>query len=253
MDPGHCQTYRIVGHVGTICRELAGQSRSLPTFLSRADWLQSFNQLGSRLKDVLDSEVNADGQLTECWVGASIGEHLPDNGSVFIGNSLPVRLIDLFSSSPLPKVFTNRGASGIDGLLATATGCAEGSRSPMVLVVGDLSFLHDLNSLQLARKLKTPMVILLLNNDGGGIFNLLPLDQSREFARDYFLTPHGLDAVHAAAMFKLPYYNPRHRDDFVEVLAEALHYDGCTLIEVKTASGEAATQISRAIRLAEEL
>ena len=182
---------------------------------------------------------------------------IPDNGSLFVGNSLPVRLMDMFSSRRSHGVYTNRGASGIDGLMATAAGCSTATRQPLVLLIGDVSFLHDLNSLQLVRNMDAPMVIVLLNNDGGGIFNLLPLakdDSSvQSSAREYFTTPHGLDARHAAAMFGIEYENPGTTEVFRQMVEESLQRSGCTLIEVKTVPGEAARDISRMIALVEEL
>ena len=123
-----------------------------------------------RITTAIQQQFEQEQSLSEGWIGASLARLLPEDSGLFLGNSLPVRLVDTFSSGRLKHVYTNRGASGIDGLTATAAGCATASGKPLVFVVGDLSFLHDLNSLALARKVKTPFVIILLNNDGGGMF-----------------------------------------------------------------------------------
>ncbi|MDP0590054.1 MAG: thiamine pyrophosphate-dependent enzyme [Candidatus Endonucleobacter bathymodioli] len=115
------------------------------------------------------------GALTEVWIGVNIGSLLPVDCDLFVGNSLPVRLLDAFPKSHISDVYTNRGASGIDGLVATASGCAMASGKCFVAIIGDMSFLHDLNSLALSRKVKSPFVVIVLNNDGGGVFNRLPL------------------------------------------------------------------------------
>lgn len=256
MDTGHCQTYRMVGNIGNICKRLT-LTRNALTLPVMTGWPQEIHQAGRSLAHQLQELVNAEPALTECWVGSVLSGLLPEETQLFIGNSLPIRLMDMLSSSQGPGIFTNRGASGIDGLLATAAGCARGTGKPLVLLLGDLSFLHDLNSLQLVRNMPAPMAIILLNNDGGGIFSLLPLAQddspAQAQAAEYFTTPHGLDAQHAAAMFGLDYRQPADHASFQRELGHALQSSGCTLIEVKTAAGEAARQIGQMIRLVEVL
>ena len=256
MDTGHCQTYRMVGNIGKICQRLTFTRKAF-TLPTATEWLQDIQKAGQSLARQLKEQINAEPALTECWIGSELSGLLPEDTQLFIGNSLPVRLMDMFSSCQSSGVFTNRGASGIDGLLATAAGCARGAGKPLALLIGDLSFLHDLNSLQLVRNMPAPMAVVLLNNDGGGIFSLLPLAQddspARKQATEYFTTPHGLDAQHAAAMFGLDYRQPVDQASFQQALGHALQSSGCTLIEVKTAAGEAAHQIGQMIRLVEKL
>ena len=256
MDTGHCQTYRMVGNIGKICQRLTF-TRNAFDMTTEPDWSRSLNDCGHAIARQVQEHINSHKQLTESWVGSALSRMLPAPTQLFVGNSLPIRLMDMFSSSQSSGIYTNRGASGIDGLLATAAGCAAGTEKPLVLLIGDLSFLHDLNSLQLVRNMNTLMVIVLLNNDGGGIFSLLPLAKgdvvASQQATDYFTTPHGLEARHAAAMFGLDYCQPDSRESFTQALAEGLNTPGCTLVEVKTAAGEAAHQIGQMIRLVEEL
>lgn len=254
MDTGHCQTYRMVGNIGRTCHQLV-QVHSASDAPLQSHWQENFRAAGLQIANQCRRQQQ--NTLSESWVGAHLSDMIPDNGSLFIGNSLPVRLMDMFSSRRSHGVYTNRGASGIDGLVATAAGCSAATGLPLVLLIGDVSFLHDLNSLQLVRNLKAPMVIVLLNNDGGGIFNLLPLakkDSSvKRSAREYFTTPHGLDARHAAAMFGIEYENPGTTEAFRQVVGQSLQRPGCTLVEVKTVPGEAARDISQMIALVEEL
>ena len=256
MDTGHCQTYRMVGDIGKTCQRLIF-TRNAFSLKPESGWRQDIYDCGRVIARQLKEKIYRDEALTECWVSSELSHLLPAQTNLFIGNSLPIRLVDMFSASLTSSIYTNRGASGIDGLLATAAGCARGSDQPLVLLIGDLSFLHDLNSLQLVRHLPAPMAIILLNNDGGGIFSLLPLAQDDAIATrqatDYFTTPHGLDARHGAAMFGLEYCQPEDRNSFKQALADALQSPGCTLIEVKTAAGDAAHQIGQMIRLVEEL
>jgi 2-succinyl-5-enolpyruvyl-6-hydroxy-3-cyclohexene-1-carboxylate synthase len=151
-----------------------------------------------------------------------------------LGNSMPIRLFDnyLFSTNA-DTIVTNRGASGIDGLVATTAGYAEGSANPMTLVIGDLSLLHDLNSLALLKQLTTPLKIIVLNNDGGGIFDRLPSAELHDVHEKYFTTPHGLKFKNAAAMFELNYASVDNNSKLEEVYSEAAKDSNNWLIELK--------------------
>jgi len=147
---------------------------------------------------------------------------------------MPVRDLDTFAvadGAPIP-VAANRGASGIDGTVATAAGLARGLERPVTLLIGDLALLHDLNSLALLRGL--PVVVVVLNNDGGAIFSFLPVARHEAFFEPYFGTPQGLSFEHAAAMFGLGYEYPRTVSDFVETYRAARDRSRPTLIEVRT-------------------
>ena len=131
-------------------------------------------------------------------------------------------------------VAANRGASGIDGTIATATGFARGLGRTVTLIVGDLAFLHDLNSLRLVQDLSAPLVIVVLNNDGGGVFSFLPIAGEPDVFERYFATPHGMTFEHAAAMFGLHYAEPSSAGAFVHAYDEARRRRESTLIEVRT-------------------
>ena len=160
------------------------------------------------------------------------------DGTIFYGSSMPIRDADVFALHP-PKgwsVGSNRGASGIDGLLATAVGHALVSEQPVVAFVGDVSMLHDLNSLQLAASVATPLVIVLLNNDGGGIFRYLPIAKNAavtplEFAQ-CFTTPHGRSFALIAKAFGLACETPTTRAALSKAVVKALRRGGATMIEV---------------------
>ncbi|MFL5991206.1 MAG: thiamine pyrophosphate-dependent enzyme, partial [Rubrobacteraceae bacterium] len=129
-------------------------------------------------------------------------------------------------------IVANRGASGIDGTVATAAGYARGSGSPITLLIGDLALLHDLNALAMLRDL--PAVVVVLNNDGGAIFSFLLIARYNEFFEPYFGTPHGVSFEHAAAMFYLDYQHPRSATEFVETYRAACARNTPALIEVRT-------------------
>ncbi len=133
-----------------------------------------------------------------------------DKKAFFLGTSMPVREADWFF---FPKTgcafFSNRGLSGIDGNLATAAGLAEGLQSPLVAFVGDLTALHDLNSLQLIERSRFPITLVISNNGGGGIFSHLAVKNAPRF-QELFAFEHSIEFQNAAAMFKLPYFRMTH-------------------------------------------
>lgn len=169
-------------------------------------------------------------------------------GQLFVGNSMPARLMDMLGEPGKgpSRVMTNRGASGIDGLIATAFGFAQSvepdSDEPTTLLIGDLSALHDLNSLALLGKGSRPLVVILLNNDGGSIFRMLPVPTGDRLLETYYCLPHGLHFEHAAAMFGLAYRAPTTLAEFEQAYAAALE-KGVTLIEIKVPSAEVAEDL----------
>ncbi|ELC7281613.1 2-succinyl-5-enolpyruvyl-6-hydroxy-3-cyclohexene-1-carboxylic-acid synthase [Aeromonas veronii] len=169
-------------------------------------------------------------------------------GQLFVGNSMPARLMDMLGETGKgpSRVMTNRGASGIDGLIATAYGFAQsiepGSDEPTTLLLGDLSALHDLNSLALLSKASRPLVVILLNNDGGSIFRMLPVPTEGELLESYYRLPHGLSFEHASAMFGLAYRAPTTLPEFERDYRAALQH-GVTLIEIRVPSEQVADDL----------
>ena len=143
--------------------------------------------------------------LDEPFEGApfpALAAALPDGATLWAGNSMPVRDMDgwLPSTERAITVRSNRGANGIDGVVSTALGSAAVATGPVALVVGDLSFLHDLNALVAAKLHGLSATIVLVNNDGGGIFSFLPQGTASipgaglpERYEELFGTPHGID------------------------------------------------------------
>ncbi|ANB67451.1 2-succinyl-5-enolpyruvyl-6-hydroxy-3-cyclohexene-1-carboxylic-acid synthase [Aeromonas veronii] len=169
-------------------------------------------------------------------------------GQLFVGNSMPARLMDMLGETGKgpSRVMTNRGASGIDGLIATAYGFAQSleqdSDEPTTLLLGDLSALHDLNSLALLSKASRPLVVILLNNDGGSIFRMLPVPTEGELLESYYRLPHGLSFEHAAAMFGLAYRAPTTLLEFEQDYCAALQHS-VTLIEIRVPSEQVADDL----------
>jgi len=173
------------------------------------------------------------------------------HGTLFHGSSMPIRDADFLAIAPPAgwETASNRGASGIDGLIASATGHAVASAEPVVAILGDVSTLHDLNSLQLAAQVETPLVLVVLNNDGGGIFRYLPIARHEDVFEACFTTPHGLSFAPIAKSFGLATESPRTRAALAKAMSRALRRGGTTVIEIactRESSEECRARVAKA-------
>jgi 2-succinyl-5-enolpyruvyl-6-hydroxy-3-cyclohexene-1-carboxylate synthase len=165
-------------------------------------------------------------------------ENLPAGGLLVLGNSLPVRLVDAFVPATAARlgVASQRGANGIDGLVAGAAGSALAAGCPTLLLLGDVSLAHDLGGLAAARLVRTPLALVVIDNGGGRIFEQLPVaklwDQEPAQA-ELWLTPPRLAFEHAAALFDLPYAAPGDGAELRTTLATAFERRGATLVHVR--------------------
>ncbi|OLQ94348.1 2-succinyl-5-enolpyruvyl-6-hydroxy-3-cyclohexene-1-carboxylic-acid synthase [Vibrio ponticus] len=184
-------------------------------------------------------------QLTELALATSL-TNLPNDTHVFLGNSLFVRMVDMFGQLD-SEVYSNRGASGIDGLVATAAGTVRIKDKPSVLYIGDTSLLYDLNSLALFTHQTSPCVIVVTNNDGGAIFDLLPVPQAQK--QSLYQMPHGYQFVAAAQQFKLEYCLANTLVEYQTVVEQHLTQGrGCLLVEVQTPPEQASQHIKAVIQ-----
>jgi 2-succinyl-5-enolpyruvyl-6-hydroxy-3-cyclohexene-1-carboxylate synthase len=169
--------------------------------------------------------------LGEAQLAHRIRHYLPQQGQLFVGNSLVVRLIDALSQLPAGyPVYSNRGASGIDGLISTAAGVQRASAKSTLAIVGDLSALYDLNALALLRQVSAPFVLIVVNNNGGQIFSLLPTPvEERE---RFYAMPQNVHFEHAAKMFGLNYHQPQDWAALEAALDKAWRTPATTVIEL---------------------
>jgi 2-succinyl-5-enolpyruvyl-6-hydroxy-3-cyclohexene-1-carboxylate synthase len=174
--------------------------------------------------------------LSEPRLFAELADLLPSGATLVAGNSMPVRDLDTFfpGSTRAIRFLANRGASGIDGVVSTALGASAVSPGPLLLVIGDLSMYHDLNGLLAAKQHQLRATIVLVHNDGGGIFSFLPQAQDPEHFEQLFGTPHGLDFRPAAKMYGLSYQRPTCWEAFRSAVQRSLDAPGVKLIELRT-------------------
>ena len=171
---------------------------------------------------------------------AALLDAAPDGTLLYVGNSMSIRDLDLFgpSSEKLLRVLANRGANGIDGIVSSGLGAAAASGAPTLVVTGDLSFHHDLNGLAALRDGGCRATIVIVNNDGGGIFSFLPVAKHAEPFERYFGTPHGLDFRHAADLYGISFARPGSIGELRDEAARSLSRRESLLIEVRTERAE---------------
>lgn len=161
---------------------------------------------------------------------------IPNQSTIFVANSMPVRDLDTFFTATDKDIYVhaNRGVSGIDGTVSTALGVAATTERPVTLIIGDLSFYHDLNSLLIAKHYDINLTIVLINNNGGGIFSFLPQAKEEKHFEALFGTPLDIDFKHAIKMYGGNYRLVKNREDYLESLNQAYEQQGLQIIEVQT-------------------
>jgi 2-succinyl-5-enolpyruvyl-6-hydroxy-3-cyclohexene-1-carboxylate synthase len=212
-----------------------GAAQSSP----RGAWSGAWAALDAAAREVLDAASEEETPTHEGAIWSRLAGGAP-GATVFVSNSMPVRDLDAFG---LPDdrrwtVLGNRGASGIDGIVSTAFGVAAAGEEPVVCVLGDLAFFHDQNGLLWAREDDLAVVFVLVDNDGGGIFHMLPIaDHEPQFTR-FFATPHGLDFRHAAALHGIELVDVTHAT-LASELAGAVEARRTVVLRLRTRRGPA--------------
>lgn len=222
---------------------VAAQLSKLPTLnTTYAGWADELKVYAQGMAQLAQLHLSSQ-ELTEVALAIDLGGR-GQVSPLFLGNSLLVRLVDMFTELKPRAVFSNRGASGIDGLVATAAGAQRALQQPMLMLMGDTSLLYDLNSLALVRAMPQPLVIVVINNDGGAIFDLLPVPQQQREA--LYQMPHGLQFEFAAKQFGLAYQKPETLAAYQAAIDEHLKEgQGTLLIEVVTPPQQAAGHIQQ--------
>jgi len=233
LDPGHLVTHSVEADVMDFCATLSRIASERPSE-SAAGWTDGWRDASKSAGGRMDQLLSETEKLNEPLVACLVSRHIPEGHGLCVASSMPIRDVDTFAATDgvSVTVAANRGASGIDGTVATAAGFARGLGGSVTLLIGDLALLHDLNSLAMLRRI--PVVVVVINNDGGGIFSFLPVAGHGEFFEPYFGTPQGVGFESAARMFGLAYKQPRTAAEFIGAYKTACAHDGSTLIEVTT-------------------
>lgn len=193
------------------------------------DWLTRFADAEQQYWElVMDEHLPAEGRVAHETIA-----HAPDPATVFVSNSMPIRDVDRFGapSTRALTVLGNRGASGIDGVTSSGLGAASATDDPVVLLLGDLAFYHDMNGLLAVDRCAVDATIVVINNDGGGIFQKLPIADVDPPFTEQFRTPHGLDFERVARVYDLDHHRVRP-DAFADTYRALVASEGAKVIEV---------------------
>ena len=226
-DPGRRVTDNVTCNIARCCEALV-------PLVDACDGNKGWRRQSSTAEAAILKECKATPEATEPGIVRALLENRHKGGGLFIASSMPIRNIDMFAGPGHGslKIGANRGASGIDGTIASAAGYAVGLDKPVTLLIGDLACLHDLNSLALLNNNSQSVTVVILNNNGGRIFEHLPVAEFKEHFESCFVTPHGLSFEHAAQMFNLPYECVNTTDAFVQSYTKAQDRLISTVIEV---------------------
>ncbi|TAH53122.1 MAG: 2-succinyl-5-enolpyruvyl-6-hydroxy-3-cyclohexene-1-carboxylic-acid synthase [Chloroflexota bacterium] len=232
-EPAHIASEMIRSDAVLFCDAL---SKEISAPRAKSAWLEQWQTLNTRTKSVVNLQLATLNEFFEGRVFSELTELLPDRATCFLSSSMPVRDADTFLASNARNIrfLSNRGANGIDGVVSTALGAGAASEGKLVLVIGDLALYHDLNGLLAAKLHKLNALIILLNNDGGGIFSFLPQATHPKNFEKLFGTPHGLNFEHAAKMYDANFVDVKDWDEFRAAVTNGLRADGLNIVQVKT-------------------
>lgn len=228
LDPLHGKTT----HVQTSVEQLAETYKSSPK--AHNSYLQLWCESETKVRANIDSKMAEIEQIFECKTAWLLSKVLPLNTPLFISNSMPVRDVEFFwqPNNLHVQPFFNRGANGIDGTLSTALGIAHWQQSS-VMLTGDLALLHDTNGFLLNNKLCGHLTIILINNNGGGIFEMLPVSKFEPPFEDFFATPQNLDFASLCATYNVEYELVNSWEQLKEKL-NPLPSTGIRVLELQT-------------------
>jgi 2-succinyl-5-enolpyruvyl-6-hydroxy-3-cyclohexene-1-carboxylate synthase len=174
---------------------------------------------------------------TEVGTAQAVVDGLPDGAHLVVSSSMPIRDLEWFVTPSRPlTVHANRGANGIDGVVSTAVGVAAASTGATALLIGDLAFLHDTNGLLGAIDRDIDLVVVVIDNDGGGIFSFLPQADvvDSDVFEQLYGTPHGLDLIALATAYGA---HARAVDDVASAVRAATAAGGIHVLVVRTSRG----------------
>ena len=218
-DPNLVGAQQVHAPIGALCRRLVAQASGDPDVAWLGEWVAA----DRTARDVLDTTLGAEQSLSEPGTARAITAGVPAGGHLVVASSMPVRDVEWFGTPRRDiAVHANRGANGIDGVIATAIGVAIGSRAPTTVLLGDVAFCHDLSSLVALQSRGLDLTIVVTDNDGGAIFSFLP--QASVLPADRFEqlfgTPHGSDIVEVARALGIRAYTAKSAQDLAAAFAE---------------------------------
>ena len=231
-DQIHAVTMHVQSDIAAACSKIAD------TALPRGDdrYAAFFDQRAADAQQIITMQIEQDDCLSEPFVARHISEAAPAGSGLFLSNSMPIRDVDLYGTGAKKNfaVAANRGISGIDGIMSTASGFAVQRASVTTVIIGDMAFIHDLNALSILARLSAGVIVVVINNRGGGIFHFLPISQHTDIFEEFFAAPHDFSFGGVCETFGLDHYHCRSKSDLVESYQTAVDKGVAAVIEVAT-------------------
>jgi 2-succinyl-5-enolpyruvyl-6-hydroxy-3-cyclohexene-1-carboxylate synthase len=230
-DPAALTTEMIYCDETKFCEELLSEVKAN----NDQQFLHKWQALNRLTKDNL-TVIRDTTELSESRLFYQMAEMLPEHANLFVGNSMPIRDLDSFfhNNEKSIRILANRGANGIDGTVSTALGAASVTSQPSYLVLGDLTFFHDLNGLLAAKLYTINLTIIVINNNGGGIFSFLSQAEHPKHFELLFGTPLDLDFEHVVRMYNGNFTRVQDWEQLRELMESSKTTHGLNVIEVVT-------------------
>jgi 2-succinyl-5-enolpyruvyl-6-hydroxy-3-cyclohexene-1-carboxylate synthase len=238
-EPSHRVTRIIRGGATSLLVEAAAALARDSTGVARRErhWCRAFESSNAVARKAVDDIALGEAGWSGLAIASVVARAAPSGAQLFTSNSMSIRLLDLGFSNRGESlcVHCNRGASGIDGVTSTALGTAAASKRPSLLLTGDLALLHDASGLLVARRESIPLTIVVIDDNGGGIFSMLPIAaQGEEVAyQELFRTPHEIDLAKLASLFELDYSPVRNPAELEAAIEEAHGRPGVTIVHAR--------------------
>jgi len=237
-DPSHLASDRIQTSPTDFCTTLAGALAKIPGFETKRSsaWLEAFLEAEAVTQRVIDHQLASAPALFEPAAARSLAARLPDDAMLYVSNSMPVRDLDAFMAprAGALRVLANRGTNGIDGMVSSSLGASAAGQGRAVLLTGDLACLYDIGALLTARRYPLNATLVVLNNDGGGIFSFLPVAAYGEAVNfdELFNTPHGADLSGACSLYGVTHRRVTGLAEYEAEIEKSFSQPGVTIIEV---------------------
>lgn len=236
-DPFHLATSHIAASATDSILRITKNLGNSPT-QAKQPWLAHWRDLDASTRSAISTHILEFDEFFEGRIVSEAADLLPEGATLVVGNSMPVRDVDTFvhGGDRNLRLVGTRGASGIDGVVSAAIGAATVTTDPVIAIVGDLSFFHDMNGLHAGRCVATSCTIVVINNNGGGIFSFLPQANLLDTAtfEALFGTPVDLSIERTAALYGATYTRPANWGGLREALLRSMASEGVAIVEVVT-------------------
>jgi 2-succinyl-5-enolpyruvyl-6-hydroxy-3-cyclohexene-1-carboxylate synthase len=222
-DPDQLCALHIVGEIDELCAELVSDRTNGQNNRDDFSWLDLWDTAESSAQKSINAALADEPGLSEPGVARALYGLLPEASNLVVSSSMPIRDVEWFAAPRTGlRVHANRGANGIDGVVSTAVGIALATRQPTTLLIGDIALLHDVNGLIGLVSREIDLRIVVIDNNGGGIFSFLPQAQNLESSKfeKIFGTPHGVNLKMVAQAHQINTHEVANMSDFAEVLSQ---------------------------------